>query len=103
MVQIRKKTGHYEGLTKQALEIISLEKDLNLREKKIAADFLEMAQNYFADAQYFKQENDWLTALAAFSYAHAWLDAGVRAGYLNGQNNNQLFVLPKAKTLEMLK
>ncbi|MBS3057208.1 MAG: DUF357 domain-containing protein, partial [Candidatus Diapherotrites archaeon] len=34
-------------------------------------------------------------ALAAFSYAHAWLDAGVRAKLLDARGDDNLFTLPK--------
>jgi len=74
------KVKHYKLLTQKALKKVKLAKGLSGKERGIAEDFLEMAQNYFADACYFQEKGDFLTALAAFSYSHAWLDAGVRAG-----------------------
>jgi len=41
----------------------------------------------------FKEKGDLLTALASFSYAHAWLDAGVRAKLFEAEDD-QLFTLP---------
>ena len=52
-----------------------------------------MAQNYYEDGCYFQGKRDLLTALASFSYAHAWLDAGVRARILEGSDGD-LFTLP---------
>src|SRR3989338_4086536 len=91
--ELRKKLKHYKKLTSQALKKIRLNYGLSLKEKRIAEDFIGMADDYFRDAKYFEKQKDFLTALAAFSYAHAWLDAGVRAGLLDGQNDNDLFVL----------
>ena len=46
-----------------------------------ADDFLEMARSYLEDGESFLDEDDEVNALAAFSYGHAWLDAGVRVGF----------------------
>ena len=51
-----------------------------------------MANNYFNDGKYYKEKGNLLTALASFSYAHAWLDAGVRA-FLFDATDDQLFTL----------
>ena len=53
-----------------------------------------MSKNYFSDALYFEEKKDFLTALAAYSYAHAWLDAGVKAGWFDHRGDDLLFVLP---------
>lgn len=58
-----------------------------------AQDFLSMARAYLADAQHFKERGDLERALAAASYAHGWLDAGVRLGLLNGGDDDQRFTL----------
>jgi hypothetical protein len=52
-----------------------------------------MAKNYYDDAKFFKEKGNLLTSLAAFSYAHAWLDAGVRARIFEA-SDDQLFTLP---------
>ena len=90
---ILKKVEKYEELTKKALKEIKTAKGLSEKEKLIAEDYLSMAKNYFNDAKYFKEKNELLTALAAFSYAHAWLDAGVRAKIFEAKDD-QLFTLP---------
>ena len=88
------KVSHYQALTEKALKKISIKKGLPEKEKRIALDFLEMANNYFYDAKHFEAKGELLTALAAFSYAHAWLDAGVRAGLFDGKGDDKLFALP---------
>lgn len=94
MDSLDKKVDKYRTVTKKALDKISLMKDLNERDKKTAKAFLEMAKNYFSDAKYFEEKKDLLTALAAYSYAHAWLDAGVKAGWFDHKGDDTLFVLP---------
>ncbi|NMA44516.1 MAG: DUF357 domain-containing protein [Candidatus Diapherotrites archaeon] len=86
------KVAKYEKLTKKALGV-KLVKGLSDKEKLIAQDFLSMANNYYNDAKYFVEKKELLTALAAFSYAHAWLDAGVRAKLFDTKDD-QLFTLP---------
>ncbi len=91
--QLSAKVEKYESLTKKALEEIKLKKDLSQKELSVAEDFLKMAQNYFNDAKYYKEKGELLISLAAFSYAHAWLDAGVRARLFEA-TDDQLFTLP---------
>ena len=88
------KIQKYKRLTKQALEKISLKKGLSKKDQKTAKDFLEMGKNYFFDAKYFEKKGDHANALAALSYAHAWLDAGVRAGLFDAKGDSKLFTLP---------
>jgi len=84
----------YGKLTEAALKKVSLKKGISQKEKRTADDFLSMARNYFSDAGHFEKQGDMLLALAAYSYAHAWLDAGVRAGILDGKGDDRLFTLP---------
>ncbi len=56
-----------------------------------AEDLLDMARNYLRDARHFEAQGDLVQALAAVSYAHAWLDAGVRLGLLDGGDDDQTF------------
>ncbi len=83
----------YRELTAKALEVVEIAEGLSEKEKRMANDFLEMARNYFSDAQHFESEKKLLLALAAYSYAHAWLDAGVRAKVFFA-TDDQLFTLP---------
>jgi len=54
-------------------------------------DFLSMARAYLADAKHFHETGDDERALAAASYAHGWLDAGVRLGLLDGGGDDDRF------------
>jgi uncharacterized protein len=87
------KVQKYHDLTKKALEEIKKFPNLSKEQELIANDFLSMAENYFSDAKFFQKKGELLTALAAFSYAHAWLDAGVRAKLFE-THNDVLFTLP---------
>lgn len=94
MSEIEEKVQKYKALTEKALGKVKFREGLSEKERKIAEDFLEMAENYFNDAKHFQEKNELLTALAAFSYSHAWLDAGVRAGFFDAGEDDQLFTLP---------
>ncbi|MCI4340241.1 MAG: DUF357 domain-containing protein [Thermoplasmata archaeon] len=54
-------------------------------------DFLSMARAYLSDARHFEKNGDRDRALAAVSYAHGWLDAGVRLGLLDGGDDDVRF------------
>ncbi len=84
---IEEKVTRYRKLTKEALEKVEVI-------KKEGRMLLEMAKSYYSDGNYFEKKGMKLTALAAYSYAHAWLDAGVKLGLLNGKNDDRLFILP---------
>jgi hypothetical protein len=56
-----------------------------------AEDFLAMARAYLSDAEVFRARGDAERALAAVSYAHGWIDAGVRLGLLDGGNDDVRF------------
>ena len=90
--ELIKKVEKYENLTKRALKEIKQRDNLTKKEEKIAKDFLSMANNYYNDALYYQKKGELLTALASFSYAHAWLDAGVRASLFDAEDD-QLFTL----------
>ena len=54
-------------------------------------DFLSMARAYLSDAEHFERTGDRDRALAAVSYAHGWIDAGVRLGLLDGGSDDVRF------------
>ena len=56
-----------------------------------AEDFVSMARAYLDDARHFRAQGDAERALAAVSYAHGWLDAGVRLGLLEGGSDEARF------------
>ena len=74
-----KRLDKYFNITGRALDKVkAAEKDA--ARAKEAADFLDMAERYFSDAHHFRKEGNYVLALAAVNYAHAWLDAGARIG-----------------------
>ncbi|MGI6589723.1 MAG: DUF357 domain-containing protein [Candidatus Iainarchaeum sp.] len=90
---LEKRVDKYQKLTEKALGVIKLNKGLTPEQKLIAEDFLSMARNYLNDGKYYREKKELLIALASFSYAHAWLDAGVRAKIFYAKDD-QLFTLP---------
>ena len=87
--KINEKLDKYFSMTGKALQLIEI-KD---KENGKAKEFLGMAKNYFSDAKHFREKGDLLTALAAVSYSHAWLDAGARLGLFKVDNSSDLFAV----------
>ena len=92
--ELKQRVKRYRRLTQKALRKVGIKAGKGSTDFVRGADFITMAQNYFNDAKHFEEKGKLLLALAAYSYAHAWLDAGVRAGILNGKNDDRLFTLP---------
>lgn len=88
-----KKVEKYRKLTEKALSLVLIKAEEGTLGFSVGQDFLAMAQNYFADGTFFEKKGDFLNALAAYSYAHAWLDAGVRAKLFQAEDD-KLFTLP---------
>jgi hypothetical protein len=55
---------------------------------------LRMCDDYYSDAQHFVTTGKFVDAFAAINYAHAWIDAAVRIGLLDGHDDDILFTLP---------
>ncbi len=91
--KLMEKVEKYRSLTEKALEKIEIDEELDEEKSAVAEDFLSMCRNYLEDGKHFEEKGELLTALAAFSYAHAWLDAGVRARFFKA-DDDQLFTLP---------
>jgi len=81
------------GITKRALDKVKIIAPAKSYVRKIADDFLEMAQAYYKDALHFKEKNDFIRAVACVNYAHAWLDAGARLGVFDVGEDDKLFTL----------
>lgn len=77
-----------EALTKASTNLATETKTLNF--KALSAEFLNMAQCYFDDANHFYKKGDAITAFAALNYAHGWLDAGARLKLFK-VNDSRLF------------
>ncbi len=81
------------GLTSAALEKASIAPPEKSHLRKVAEDFLAMARAYHADAAHFRERGELAKALANVNYAHAWLDAGARAGLFDVGGDDRLFTL----------
>ena len=55
---------------------------------------MRMADDYASDAAHFLSIGDYVRAFGAINYAHAWIDAGVKIGLLDGHGDDVLFTLP---------
>ncbi len=91
---VAERAARYRGLTEAALQKVGIKAKEGSRDFERAKDFISMAKNYLSDGKHFEEGGKDALALAAFSYAHAWLDAGVRAGFLDGKGDDRLFTLP---------
>ena len=66
----------------------------NKDEQEKLVDMLSMFDSYFSDARHFADSGDLVSAFGAINYAHAWLDAAVRIGLMDGHGDDRLFTLP---------
>jgi hypothetical protein len=83
----------YLRLTREALARVAPAAPERSFLRGASTDFLTMARAYLSDAEHFRDAGDRDRALAAVSYAHGWLDAGVRLGLLDGGNDEDRFTL----------
>jgi uncharacterized protein len=83
----------YLRLTHEALDRVTATPPARSFLHGASDDFLSMARAYLSDAEHFRDGGDLERALAAASYAHGWLDAGVRLGILDGGDDDQRFTL----------
>lgn len=86
------KLDRYFDLTGRALKKIKINRNFKVKNGS-PEDFLDMAKRYFDDAGYFKEKGDYVNALAALAYAHAWLDAGARLGFFDVGHDSELFTV----------
>jgi hypothetical protein len=93
MADIAEKTDRYEGLLAEALEAAEPVPPAETPLADAAADYEEMARSYLEDGRHFREEDDLVNALAAFSYGHAWLDAGARLGLFEVPTDDHLFTV----------
>ncbi len=83
----------YLGITKRALDKVSVAAPERSFNRKLAESFLEMARTYYSDAVHFSQQGDLVNAFASVNYAHGWLDCGARIGLFDVGQDDQLFTL----------
>jgi len=90
----QKKLEKYLATTEKALKGVEIAKDRDPSDQKTAEEFIDMAKRYYSDADFYKNKGDFVTAFAAVNYAHAWIDAGVRAGFLIAEEDSSEYIMP---------
>ncbi|MDN5358446.1 MAG: uncharacterized protein PWP76_289 [Candidatus Diapherotrites archaeon] len=85
MESVEEKWKRYVKITEEALKRVKVVDPLGEK-------LLDMCRRYVEDSKYFAERGDYATALAAISYAHAWIDVGTYIGLLKG-DDDQLFIL----------
>lgn len=77
---LNEKTNRYMLMLQRALGNVTIVPGERSYLNTIAKDYLNMARSYYNDGVHFMKNDDYVNALACFSYGHAWLDAGARLG-----------------------
>ena len=90
---IEEKTDRYERLLAEALDAADPVAPAGTPLDDASAECLEMAKSYLDDGRHFQENDDLVNALAAFSYGHAWLDAGARIGLFDVPTDGHLFTV----------
>jgi hypothetical protein len=90
---LEEKTDRYEGLLADALAEAEVAVPADTALGEAAAEYEEMARSYLEDGRHFRDDDDLVNALAAFSYGHAWLDAGARMGLFDVPDEGHLFTV----------
>ena len=88
------KLEHYLNLTKLAREKATRIPLDGTPESTQLDILLRMADDYASDAKHFMDIGDYVRAFGAINYAHAWIDAAVRIGFMDGKGDDDLFTLP---------
>ena len=87
------KIDRYLDITRRALDKLKVVTPERSFSKRLADDFLNMANSYYNDAKHFRENGDFVTAFAAVNYAHGWIDCGARIGLWDVGEDDQLFTL----------
>ena len=93
MTDLEAKTDQYEQLLAEALDAAAIAPPEGSPLYEAASDCEEMARSYLEDGRHFRENDDAVNALAAFSYGHAWLDCGARVGLLAVPTDGHLFTV----------
>ncbi len=91
--KLEEKTERYETLLSRALEEAEIAPQEGTPLHEAALDYREMARSYLEDGRHFRERNDPVNALAAFSYGHGWMDAGARIGVFDVPTDGHLFTV----------
>ena len=89
----KEKLEKYFLITKQALDKLKICVPEKTHMYKVAKDYLDMAQRYYSDAEFYAKKDDRVVAFASLNYAHGWLDAGARLGVFDVDHDSHLFTV----------
>lgn len=87
------KLDKYLDTTKRALDKLKIAAPPRSFGRRMAEDFLTMANSYYSDALHFRSVGDFINAFASVNYAHGWLDCGARIGLFDVGEDDKLFTL----------
>ena len=90
---LAEKVPQYERLLEEALAEATVVGPTHAPLGEAGEDCLSMAAAYLEDGRHFIDGDDPVNALAAFAYAHGWLDAGARIGVLDVPTEGELFTV----------
>lgn len=90
---LEEKMDRYGELLAEALDEATVAPPEGTPMAEAAAECYEMADSYLKDGKHFRANDDPVNALAAFSYGHAWLDAGARVGLFDVPTEGHLFTV----------
>jgi hypothetical protein len=90
---LEEKTDRYGELLADALDAATVAPPEGSPLHDAALDCEEMARSYLDDGRHFREADDPVNALAAYSYGHAWLDAGARIGLFDVPTDGHLFTV----------
>lgn len=90
---LAEKTDRYESLLAEALSAAEIAPPEGTPLHEAARAFEEMARSYLEDGRHFREAEDPVNALAAFSYGHGWMDAGARLGVFTVPTDGDLFTV----------
>jgi len=93
MTDASEKADRYEQLLATAVEEADIAAAPGTPLGEAAETFAELADAYLADGRHFREADDPVNAVAAFSYGHAWLDAGARLGLFEVPTDGSLFTV----------
>jgi hypothetical protein len=91
VADLEEKADRYESLLADAIEAAEIAPQPGTPLHEGALECREMAESYLEDGRHFREEEDPVNALAAFSYGHGWLDAGARLGIFAVPSDGHLF------------
>ena len=91
--ELEEKTDRYGRLLAEAVAATTVAPPAETPMAEAASECREMATAYLEDGRHFRDEGDLVNALAAFSYGHAWLDAGARIGLFDVPTEGHLFTV----------